>query len=177
MIKLAKVISTKIDSVKRRLIKILRLGNKDIQTPFEASPFGLDSVAIKDLIAIQVETGEKGKTVIIGYINKNAIAEIGEYRTYSTDSEGNEKNYIWLRNDGVIEIGGDADNMVRFSKLEEAFNDLRSDYNDLVTKWNTFAVAYIPGSPAVQGLPPTAASGNLSTADISPAKIEEIKTS
>lgn len=154
MIKLVKILSTSVDVLKRRVVKILRMGKSDIQTSFDATPYGVDSNPIKDMISVHAETGEKGKTVIVGYINKNAIADVGELRLFSTDSLGAEKKYIWLKNDDTIEIGGNSDNMVRYSVLETAFNTLLADLNS---------------ARAALSLPP-------STANISGAKINEIKT-
>lgn len=166
MITAAKVISNEIDKLKRRLIKVTRFGKSDTQTSLEAMPFGVDSVPVEDLVAIHVKTAEKGKTMIIGYLNKNSIAGIGEHRTYSTDADGVEKTYIWLKNDGIIEVGGSSDFMVRYSALETAFNELKG-------RFNTFANTYVPGGPTVVGLPPSVLP---SSADISAAKINEVKT-
>lgn len=154
MINLVKVLESSIDALNRRLVKVLRLGKSDIQTPFAVAPYGVDSNPIKDMIAVYSDTGEKGKTVIIGYINKNQIADKGELRLFSTDSLGVEKKYIWLKNDNTIEIGGDIDNMVRYSALATAFNILLTDLN---------------AARAALSLPP-------SIADISGSKINEIKT-
>lgn len=154
MINLVKVLDSSIDLLNRRLVKVLRLGKSDVQTPFAVSPFGVDSNPIKDMIAVYSDTGEKGKTVIIGYINKNQLADKGELRLFSTDEAGILKKYIWLKNDDTIEIGGDTDNMVRYSALATAFNIMLTDLN---------------AARAALSLPP-------STADISTAKIDEIKT-
>lgn len=152
-----------------RIIKILRLGTKDVREADEVSPFGIDSHPINDMIAIYAETIEGAEPVIIGYMNPKAIANIGELRLYSTDAQGSEKNYMWLKNDGNIEIGGSSDNMVRFSKLEQGFNELRSDFNTFVTTYNSHTH---PGGEWLAPIP----LGNPSLATISQAKIDNIKT-
>ena len=58
---LVKVISSEIDNTKRRIVKFLRYGKSDVQTSFEAMPFGIDSSPTKDMIAIYAPTGENGK--------------------------------------------------------------------------------------------------------------------
>jgi hypothetical protein len=86
-----------------------------------------------------------------------------------------------------MEVGGDADFMVRFSAMEAAFNEFRDDFNAALADINqnsadiaAFAAAYVPGGPAAVGLPPTFTYGDNqpadSAADISGAKIDEIKT-
>jgi hypothetical protein len=163
--KVTKVLSSLIEK-KRQIIKYLRLGKSDVQTSPQVTPAGVDSSPIKGMRALQIETSESGKTQVIGYISNNAIAAPGEIRTFSLDSSGNVKMFLHLKKDGTAEFGGNGDFMVRYSALETAFNDLQS-------KWNTFAGAYAPGGPASLGLPPNAAT---STADIALAKISEIKT-
>ena len=174
-----KIIETSIDSIGRRLPKFLRLGKSDIQECFEVSSFGDDSNPIKDMVAVYAQTSEIGKNVIIGYINKNQISAPGEKRIYSTDESGNVVFYFHLKNDGTAEMNGTADNLVRFSALESGFNEMKSDLNDMISKWNSFVAVYVPGSPTVVGLPPTLAGQNVlaSTADISGCKIDEVKTS
>lgn len=170
---LTKVISTELDALKRRLIKVLRYGKNDVQTPIESGPYGIDSNPVKDMIAIYAPTGEKGKTVIIGYLNKNQLAGIGEFRTYSTNENGELSFYTWLKNDGTMEIGGNTKNMVRFQELETAFNQLKDDFNTLVGKYNGHVHS---GVASGVGVTSTATlTGSTSSANIAPAKIDEIK--
>jgi len=170
MINVTKTISTSIKNAVR-FVKFLRMGKSDVQECRQASPFGIDSAPTKDMAAIYAKTGEVGKPVIIGYINKNQIAEDGEFRIFSTDSDGGVQFYIHLKNDGTAEIGGDTDNMVRFQELETGFNDLKTDFNNLVTAYNLHIHPSSSGTTS-----PTATQGTSSTADISGSKIDEIKT-
>jgi hypothetical protein len=158
------------------LTKILRFGKSDVQTPFQALPHGIDSNPVKDMIAVYSETTEKGKPVVIGYLNRDQLAEVGGTRLYSTDSDGSAQFAIYLRADGTCEVGGDSDNMVRYSELETAFNQLQSDFDSFVNTYNTH-IHDVPQAPSGT-LPsaPTTSTGSASTADISPAKIDEIKT-
>lgn len=179
MLQAVKVISTAIRKSKR-LVKILRFGLDDVQDIREAMPHGIDSNPYQDMIAIYGSTSEKGTPVIIGYINKNQIADVGELRMFSTDDKGDEQMYLHLKNDGTAEFNGDADFMVRFNELKSGFDDLKSDFNDLVTKYNThihITTATI-GAGATPGvISPTATTDSPSSASIDAAKIEEIKTS
>lgn len=173
---ISKILSSSIKK-SRLMLKILRSGSKDSLTPFNASPFGVDARPIKGMKAVYMETANDDEPVLIGYINENSQAGIGEVRFYSLDSDGNEQNFIHIKNDGEIDIGGLADNMVRYSKLEDGFNELKTDFNNLVTKWNAFANFYVPGGPTTQGLPISASAASASSASIADAKIDEIKTS
>lgn len=169
-----KVISSELDKLKRRIIKVLRFGRSDVRTPLEASPYGIDSVPVKDLIAIYSETGQDGDTVIIGYLNKNRLADIGENRLFSTDENGVLSTFIWLKNDGTMEVGGDTDFMVRFSELETGFNQLKSDLNSLISTFNTHVHPGVTVGAASTLI--TVTVETPSNADISNAKIQEIKT-
>jgi len=170
MINVTKTISTSIKNAVR-FVKFLRMGKSDVQECRQASPFGIDSAPTKDMAAIYAKTGEVGKPVIIGYINKNQIAEIGETRFFSTDENGTVKIALHLKNDGTAEFGGNTKNMVRFQELETGFNDLKTDFNNLVTAYNSHIHPFSSGTTS-----PTATQGTSSTADISGSKIDEIKT-
>jgi hypothetical protein len=171
MINVIKVISTSLDQLSRRVVKFYRFGNSDVATSLEVGPYGTDSNPVKNMVALSVKTGTKGETFVIGYINKQKLAELGEHRTFSTDEDGVLKTYIWLKNDGTIEIGGDSDNMVRFSALETAFNELKGDFNTFIQGYNT----HTHPTPSGVSSPPVI-GGTQSAADISGAKIDEIKT-
>lgn len=162
---LVKVISASLDVLNRRIVKILRFGLSDVQTTYEAMPFGLDSCALKDMVAVYSETGEKGKTVIIGYLNKNQIATKGEFRTYSLKSDGSVSFYIHQKDDETCEIGGNADNLVRYSPLNTEMLGLASSINAELVK-------IAAGLSGVGGVyTPLTIS-----IDVSAAKIDEIKT-
>lgn len=158
--------SSTFDSVKRRIVKFLRFGKGDVRTAVETGPFGVDSSPPKGMVAVYAKTDSMEDTVLVGYLNINQLASPGEHRIYSTDENGVLKSWVWLRGDGTIEMLGTADNLVRFSALETAFNQLKDDFN-------AFANSYVPGGPSSVGLPATV---NPSMADISGAKIGEIKT-
>ncbi|KKN54299.1 hypothetical protein LCGC14_0593540 [marine sediment metagenome] len=159
-----KIISTETNELTQRVAKFLRFGLKDVQTAIQTAPYGVDSNPIKDMVAIYGTTSDKGKPVIIGYINKNQLADIGETRIFSTDASGTLKTYIWLQNDGIMEVGGSVDNMVRFSDLETGFNQLKSDFN-----------AFLVHVHGAAGTPPVPLA-TPSTASIAGSKINEIKT-
>lgn len=152
---------------------MLRFGKSDVQSPFESMPFGFDGVPKKDLRAVYASTQERGVNVIVGYINVNQIAEEGEVRLYSLDVNSDLSTYIHLKNDNTMEVGGDDDNMVRYSKLEEAFNDLKKEHDDLVDAFNQHQHAALNAIPVpIPSIIPVVNS----QADITPAKIETIKT-
>ena len=125
-----KVILSSLDSLGRRLVKGYRYGNIDVRTPLQANPSGFDSNPIKDMVAIYSNTDNKDTNIIVGYLNKNQLADSGEARVYSTDSEGNLKTYIWLKNNGNIELGGTADYAVRFTALQTALEDMVTIINE-----------------------------------------------
>jgi len=166
MINIAQVISTQLNKLNQRVIKVFVKGRDDVRAAINASPHGIDSNPVKDMVAVYANGEVKGQQVILGYLNKEAIAEVGGSRIFSTNANGVEQIAIYLRANGTIEVGGDSDFMVRYSALETAFNELQD-------KFNTFANAYVPGSPTTVGMPPAVLP---STANITLAKINEIKT-
>ncbi len=190
MIKFSKVVSSIIDTVKRRRVKLQILGRDNVEEVYESMPFGEDNNPPENLRAVYVETSRRGKAVLLGYINTNQLetVSLGEKRIYSTNEAGNTLSaFIQLKNDGTAEFLGTGDFLVRYNELETAFNQLKDDHDALITRVNqiisevgVFAGAYVPGGPAIQGTPPTFTFGtgteNPSTADITTAKITEAKT-
>lgn len=171
---ITKVISTELNDLKNRIVKVLRFGKTDTRTGKEAGPYGTDSNPIKGMRAIYAQTSNKKDRVIVGYLNKNQLAEVGEHRTYSTDEDGNLKFYVWLTNDGYLELGGDSKHLARFEELKSGFDQLKSDHNALLQEFKAHVhpgVTVGAGSTAV----PVSVS-TPSTASIDDSKIDEIKT-
>lgn len=174
MINLVTVISTEIKKAKL-LVKVLRYGKADTQTPTQVSPHGIDSNPVKDMIAVYAKCGSDNNNVIVGYINKNSIAKVGELRLFSTDEDGAEKFYYYLKDDGTTEIGGDTNYAVKYNELETEFNKLKQTVNDLIQKYNThthvLALSAGTGTAA-----PTATVATVNTSNITQAKNTKIKT-
>lgn len=171
MSSIVKTISTEIKN-SRLYVKFFRYGRSDVQEVPQVLPYGIDSNPIKDMQGLYIKTSQKGEAVLVGYIQKS-VAGVGELRLTSTDSDGVEKTYIWQKNDGTIELNGSAKNLVRFQELETGFNKLRTDHNTLVAAFNAHvhAGAGTPPTPV-----PTVIPVATSTANISGAKIDNIKT-
>lgn len=162
MIWLTTTLSTAKDNLGRLIQKVRRLGKSDIQTAPVCGPYGVDGNPIADMIAVYAESSVKGQQVIIGYVNKNAVAEVGGLRLFSTNSAGAEQFYVYLRASNNLELGGDARHLARFEELETAFNELKAAYNGhthLSTATGT----------------PTSGVSVSSSADIAACKITNIK--
>ena len=162
---LTRVISTAFDSVLRRIVKVRRYGKDDTQTAIEGSPYGTDSNPIAGMIAIYAPTSDKGKKVIIGYVNISQLAAVGEHRIFSTDTDGELKFYVWLKNDGTCQMGGTAHNLVRYTPLNQGLQDLKT-----ALQAELFAIAAGIATGGGSYTP-----GTL-TVDIAGSKIDEIKT-
>jgi len=162
---LTRVISTALDSIKRRFVKVRRFGKTDIQTAAEALPYGVDSNPINGMVAIYSDTETKGNKVIVGYINIKQLASPGEVRLYCTNSNGDQQFYIWLKDNGTLELGGTQDNAIRFNPLNQAMIKLAADIQAQLVLIAAGIVAgggtYTPGTISI---------------DISAAKINEVKT-
>lgn len=181
MVKISRYISSLIENGRRR-IKVLVSGNNDTQTTYESLPFGVDGVPPEAWRAIYADTGEKGRNVIIGYINQNQLSTLntGDNRIYSTNESGSSvAAFITFLNDGRLQMLGTGDFLVRYNELETGFNQLRTDLNALITAYNAHIhiTTATVGPSAVPGiLSPTATQGTSSSASITAAKIDEIET-
>lgn len=170
---LVKTISSEANSLKQLLVKVLRYGKSDVQTPIQALAYGLDSNPIKDMVAVYSKTDSDSDALIIGYLNKNSLAESGEYRTYCTDDNGVEKFYTWMKKNGTIEIGGDTNYAVKFNELKEEFNKLKQSHNDLLTEYKLHV--HILSVPAITAAP-TVSTQSPNTSNIDLSKNDKIKT-
>lgn len=173
MIIISKVISTALGPLGRRLTKILRSGKSDVQTAIEAAPYGTDANPIAGMQAVYAPSSNKSKKVIIGYLNKNQVAAVGEHRSYSTDEEGNLKFFVWIKNDGTLQLGGSVKHIANYEGLETAFNALKDDFNNFITAYNSHTHAGVTAGASVTAI---TTPGTPSTADITPAKNDKIKT-
>lgn len=193
---LSKIISSTIEKGKL-IVKILGWGNNDVKTVQSLFPFGVDANPLPGYRGIYASSSSKEKRYLLGVLNTNAVSDVGEFRIHSEDSDGNEiasihlknngdiemtgngSSTVILRENGDIELNGDSDNMVRYSKLEEAYNQLKSDLNSFISTYNTHihVTTATVGPSAVPGvISPTTSTGTPSTGDITPAKIDNIKT-
>src|SRR5574343_1254157 len=93
MVSLVKILSTEVDSMMRRIVKALRNGKSDTQTSFETGGFGIDGNCPEGFVAVYAPSMIKGESVILGYINKNQMAEIGELRLFSTNTAGDTEKF------------------------------------------------------------------------------------
>lgn len=180
---LTKIISTEVSNLGHRVAKFLRFGKSDTRTAEQVAPYGIDSNPIKDMVAVYSLTDNKGDAVIIGYLNKNAAAAVGEFRIFSTDANGEIKATIHLKNSGVTqmtgdswEIGGNTNNLTKYQELETAFNSLKGTVNDLVNAFNTHMHATAATGPPSTPTPGVGIPATPSAADITGAKVDKIKT-
>lgn len=148
----SKVLQSAIKDTVRKVQILLFQRAREVQ---QSVPYGIDSVPVKDMVAVYSATGEMGQSVIIGYLYKDAVAEVGSIRLYS------ENGYVHLRANGNLELLGTADNAMRYA----AFNSVIQSY---LTSQNA---AILAGFTALGGsyTPPTAPN-------FTSAKINEIKT-
>lgn len=163
---LVKVINSVVSGLGTRVVKFYRFGLKDVQTSEAVAPYGVDSNPVKDMIAVYAETTIKGETKIIGYINKNSLAEVGELRLFSTDADGGEKNYVWLKSGAFMELNGSEDNVVRFKKLDDALQNEVKLIN-LQLKAISTAIGNIGGTYTPVDV----------TVDVSGSKVDNVKCS
>lgn len=163
--RLTKIISTAI--VKGSLIiKVLGFGSKDVQTVSSVQPFGIDANPNKNYRGIWARTESAENRILLGILFERATAQPGEIRFYAENDAGSEVYSIHIKKTGICEIGGNADNAVRYQKLDDGLKDVITDINTELGKIQS-AISSLGGSYAMQTL----------LLDISNAKITNIKTS
>lgn len=115
----------------KRIVKVLQFGAK---TAKESYPFGFDSSAPDDLTAVYAETSNAGDAVVIGYINRNQVAALGESRVYAVDAAGEVVSFVFCRNSGVLELNGSDYSGVRFQELKTATDNANTLLNAELVK-------------------------------------------
>ncbi|NRA92568.1 MAG: hypothetical protein HRU26_07765 [Psychroserpens sp.] len=177
MISIGKVTSTTVSNMVRT-VKAIVLG-KNPRTALYAGPFGEDSVPPQNTRAIVVQGVSSDSKVVIAYINRNQLDSLaeGEKRIYSVKDDGSLSTDIILRSDGTMEIGGNTDFLVRYSKLKEEYDKTKDALDSIINILSGSPINEAGnGSPSsLQAALKTALTGK-STGDISSSKIEEIKT-
>src|SRR5690348_10137255 len=110
-------------------ITVKKKGRSDTIEAANVTPFGFESNPIKNMVAIYSDTETLGDSLILGYVNKNLAAQLGESRMFSMDANGNLKMQVWCKNDGTLLLGGNADNSVRYSPLNSGLQDFKDKVN------------------------------------------------
>lgn len=129
-----------------RILKVEEYGAK---TADFVTSFGDDSVAPKNWSAVYSSTDNDGDNIILGYINLNQLSKVkhGEKRIFSLKEDGSQSIDIYLKNDGKAEIGGNTDNLVRYSKLNEALQAekdlINSELQKIVTAISSLGGTYV----------------------------------
>lgn len=188
MIEITENIKTEIGPIQdaekdTRNIQAQFIEEDDVQTIEQYRLSGFDCVPPEETKHLTLDLGGGWK---ISFAENDGVEpdsglDPGEAKVYSSIA-GVVTAFMFFRKNGVIEINGDDDFAVRYSELETAFNQLKSDHNDLVTKVTEITQAFaswvvVPedGGNALKSLAGSLGDPSASTADITPAKIAEIK--
>jgi hypothetical protein len=90
---------------------------------------GLVSRPAKNARGVRLRIGNLNIIISAFRYDVDAPDNPGETKLYSTDADGAEKSTHVLTDDGKHVFNGGEDFAVRFSALETAFNQLKSDHN------------------------------------------------
>jgi len=158
-------------------IKVLVFGKSDARTAPQCLPFGIDSKPVNDLLAVYASTDNNGNAAMIGYIKKSELTEIGETRLYCTDDTNKQLFYIHLKKteNGHAELGGNDDNLVRYSELKAEYDKTALYLETLKTQTKALAVILDSIAPGTSIIFESAFAGK-SIGDISSSKIFKLKT-
>lgn len=153
-----------IDGLKH--INLSGLSEKDTLTKVQVAPTGVDSTPHDKYVALYCETSTRGSGAVVGYIQEKFIAKAGEIRIFSEDVDGQLKAYVYCDENGNVNINGDSDNLVRYSKLntslQQFLTDIKTELTAISSGISTAGGAYTPNP--------------LLKIDISQSKINNVKT-
>lgn len=155
-----------------RMLTVEITSATDVQTVEQVCESGEDSHPQPGTRVIVLDLSPSYRVAVAADDGLEPSVSAGEKEFYSYTASLVKQAILKLLADGTIYLNGDADNAVRYSALETAFNQLRDDHNDLIIDYNAHVhpgVTAGAASTAVK-VPPSSSS----TADISGAKIDEI---
>ena len=118
----------------------------------------------------------EGNLSAIGGYNPNIPPDVldGEMRLYSTDELATIlQAFIKFTNTGNIEINGNTDNAVRFTKLKETIDELQNDITTLKAVFSGWAPSANDGGAALKTAS-TTWYGTPLVKPIDPSKVAEV---
>lgn len=145
--------------------------DRDYDSEFWAT-HGIVSRPAKTTRAIRFRFGPLSIVIAAYTYGVEPPANPGACKLYSTDENGAEKASHLLDADGKHTFNNGEDWAVRYSKLETAFNELKSQHNKLQAAYDLHTHGGVETGTGTTAAP--APSGAASTADITAAKVEEI---
>lgn len=149
--------------------------NTNSMQGYNVAPFGFDSVGVQNMQCVFADTSNNRYPIIVGWLNTSVVAQEGESRMYATNSGGSVVGYVYLKNNGELNLLGDSNWAVKYTELATQFNELQSKFNALVTAFNSHVHTGGTVPPLmVTGTSTTPATP--STADITQSKNTRIKT-
>ena len=156
----------------RLLLQVQITDADDIHTVEYMSPPGEDSNPPDGAKVLIVDIGRAYKVAIAVDDNVSPSMAEGEKKLYSI-SDGAIASFINFLSSGIVEINGNNDFAVRFNEMQAAFDEFRDDFNQLVTDYTGHKHGGVQTGGGVTAVSDT--PGTESTADISAAKVEEVK--
>jgi hypothetical protein len=196
MATVGKIISVNIEEEFRKIFtepysKYTDVSNQYTDVSNQILPPGIDSSPVENDQGVSIVIdGNAGKSVLVG-VYPDLLAEKGETRIYSRDADGIQVAEIFLKKDGTItvdsdkkvivnsidpiELNGNTDNAVRFTKLKDVVDEIQSDIADLKTViGTTWVVVPNDGGAALKAAAATWA-GTALIEDIDDSKVDEVK--
>ena len=155
----------------RLMLQVQITDADDIHSVEYMSPPGEDSNPPDGAKVLIIDAGRAYKIAIAADDNIQPSMEEGEKKLYSI-SDGAIVAFINFLQSGIVEINGNNDFAVRYNELETGFNELKSDFNSFVT--TAYNIHSHPTAPTGPVSPPSS-PGSSSAADISAAKVNEVK--
>jgi phage gp45-like len=163
------IISSSIDknrdnNANTRILKTQFLEKEDSQTVQQIQLAGFESRPHPGTKIIIVDLGGGAYKISIGEDDGILNDTLNEGESIFYSSNGSIiKAFIKALDSGVLEVNGNADYAVRFNALQTEFNALRDDYN-------AHKHSGVQTGSGTSGITDT-----VSTADITPAKVDEVK--
>ena len=162
---------------KSRVLQVEITDDQDVQSVELYRMPGEDYNPADETRVVVITIGTSKVAIAAADVEAAEDLEKGEREIYSTDG-AQRLAKIRLKADGTLVLNDGSETSVRYEKLQTAFDQLKSDHDDLVENFLLHLhLSAAPGSPTATPIDETLAPILIlpSTADITPAESETVK--
>jgi hypothetical protein len=148
-------------------VKVEIADANDIRSADVFRPAGVDTSPRDGARALILTIG-KSWQIAVGFDDESpSEVAAGDMEIYALDSSGNRQGKVRCKADGQVVVNGGSGTAVEFSRLQTAFDQLKSDVNKFIN--SEYSLHNHPTAPVGPVSPPSII-GTPSTADITPAE-------
>jgi hypothetical protein len=155
-----------------RVLRVELTSPDDLQSVAQITRAGVDSSPHDETRVVVIDIEPSYRVAVSEEDLSTPSVDRGEQELYSYSSAGARLATIKLDSASAVIINGGGDYAIAYSRLKTAFDQLKSDFNNLVTQYNSHTHVAPAGGGATA---PPVPLGAPSAADMSSSKVDKIE--